>query len=224
MYLEQETKQKHLHNNLEAIHRYDNSYNKQIYFSYVPLDKLKRGNRNLQDVIQVAKERYIQSLESWQTIFNKPQKLAKEGTNEHSANMPINMYRTNPWRIQIPRLKLDAPIAEGTTQESLRRTVGHFESSSKWDGNVALAGHNRGYRCNFFQDIKKLKIGDKIIYQTEQGRREYEVTLNKVIEETDWSYVKPSRENKITLITCEENRRQYRRCIQAVELEKGGKT
>lgn len=131
----------------------------------------------------------------------------------------IDIYSTNPWRIKIPKLRVDAPITEGTSNEALRRTVGHFEQTDKWKGNVCLAGHNRGYRCNFFQEIKKLEKGDIIIYCTKKGERKYKVIVNTVIKETDWSYLKDTKDNRITLITCEENRREYRRCIQAVEVK-----
>ena len=85
-------------------------------------------------------------------------------------------------------------------------------------GNVALAGHNRGYRCNFFQEIKNLKNGDIIIYSTEKGQRKYKVSLNKVIKETDWTYIQNTKDNRLTLITCEMNKKEYRRCVQAVEI------
>lgn len=123
---------------------------------------------------------------------------------------------SNSWRIQIPKLNLDAHIEEGTTGEVLLRAVGHFENTSNWNGNVCLAGHNRGYQCNFFQKIKNLKLGDEIIYCTKQGKRIYQVQTNQVISETDWSYIEETKDNRITLITCEENRGEYRRCIQAV--------
>ncbi len=97
-------------------------------------------------------------------------------------------------------------------------SVGHFEETSTWNGNVGLAAHNRGNQCNFFQYIKNLKIGDEIIYTSEYGKRVYKVQTNKVILETDWSYLEQTRDNRITLITCEENRKEYRRCVQAVEV------
>lgn len=151
-------------------------------------------------------------------------RITKESQKDTNTNMEdvikVNIYRSNPWRIKIPKLRLDAPITEGTSAESLRRTVGHFEHSDKWMGNVCLAGHNRGYRCNFFGEIKDLKKGDIIIYCTEQGERIYRVTINTIIKETDWSYLKKTKDNRITLITCEINRREYRRCIQAVEVKK----
>ena len=86
------------------------------------------------------------------------------------------------------------------------------------NGNVALAGHNRGYRCNFFQEIKNLKNGDILIYSTEKGQRKYKVSLNKVIKETDWTYIQNTKDNRLTLITCEMNKKEYRRCVQAVEI------
>lgn len=130
-----------------------------------------------------------------------------------------NQYKINEWRIFISKINLDAPILEGTTQEVLRRGVGHFTSTSKWDGNVVLAAHNRGYKYNFFQEIKRLEIGDVIEYQTEQGKRTYEVCGKEKIKETDLSILENTKENKLTLITCVENMPEYRLCVQAKELK-----
>jgi LPXTG-site transpeptidase (sortase) family protein len=62
-----------------------------------------------------------------------------------------------------------------------------------------------------------LEIGDIITYETTYGTKQYKVEINTVIKETDWSYLEDTKENKITLITCEENMKEYRRCIQATE-------
>ncbi len=129
-----------------------------------------------------------------------------------------SQYKSNNWRIKIEKIHLDAPIIEGTESEILRRAVGHFASSSTWNGNVCLAAHNRGYKYNYFGEIKKLELGDIIIYQTEYGERKYEVVINEIIKETDLSYIQDTKENKLTLITCEENKREYRRCIQANQI------
>lgn len=137
------------------------------------------------------------------------------GTSNLSENLKINQSK---WIIEIPKINLLAPIKEGTSQEVLADAVGHFEESEKYEGNVALAGHNRGYNCDFFGEIKKLKNGDKIIYYTDEGKTEYEVVLNKIIHQTDWKYIENTEDNRITLITCVENMYEYRRCIQAVEV------
>ncbi len=130
-----------------------------------------------------------------------------------------NQYQSNPWRILIPKINLDAPILEGTSKEVLRRGVGHFTTTSKWNGNVVLAGHNRGYKYNFFQEIKRLESGDTIEYQTEQGTRTYEVIGKRKIKETDLSCLENTKENQLKLITCLENMPEYRICIQAKEIK-----
>lgn len=185
-------------------------------------------NRERYKVIQATQEKgsNLKIGQIYKIIISKNtneidiQKVKEDNNITKNTVDKIDIYKTNLWRIKIPSLKLDAPITEGTTQEDLRRTVGHFEMTSKWTGNVVLAGHNRGYRCNFFQEIKNLKKGDIINYSTEKGEKSYKVVLNKVIKETDWTYVQKTKDNRITLITCEENRRAYRRCIQGIEIKK----
>ena len=82
-------------------------------------------------------------------------------------------------------------------------------------GNICLAAHNRGYKYNFFQEIKKLEIGDIIKYNVNGEELEFEVSENKIIEETDIAVLKNTDETQLTLITCEENKKEYRRCICA---------
>lgn len=184
----------------------------------------------------------IISLVIWMSLnfiliqFNENQKkevnttlvLKTSQINSIKENVEVNMeidevvknqYKNNKWRIFISKINLDAPILEGTTREILRRGVGHFSSTSKWDGNVALAAHNRGYKYNFFQEIKRLEVGDIIEYQTEQGKRTYQVTRKDEIEETDLSCLENTKENKLTLITCIENMPEYRLCVQAIEIK-----
>lgn len=138
---------------------------------------------------------------------------------EMMQNISINAYQSYPWRIQIPKIQLNAPIYEGTEKETLRRGVGHFKNTANWKGNICLAAHNRGYKYNYFQDIVLLEIGDEIIYQTEKGKRTYVVQTNQKIKETNLTYIQNTKENKITLITCEKDAKEYRRCIQAVQKE-----
>lgn len=82
-----------------------------------------------------------------------------------------------------------------------------------WDQQHIIGG----YPVNYFGKIKELEIGDEIIYKTKSGTKKYEVIISTIIEDTDWSYLQATKENKITLITCVENRPTYRRCVQAIE-------
>ena len=96
--------------------------------------------------------------------------------------------------------------------------VGHFENTSLWHGNIALAAHNRGYPVNYFAYLKDLNIGDIVRYYYCGKEREYAVKTITVIDDTDWTYLENTNDNRITLITCVEDEPEYRRCIQAVEI------
>ena len=85
-------------------------------------------------------------------------------------------------------------------------------------GNIALAAHNRGYKVNYFQDLKKLEIGDEIYYSYKNIKRKYIVNSKAIIRDTDLQVLENTKENILTLITCLENEPQYRRCIQALEV------
>ena len=95
--------------------------------------------------------------------------------------------------------------------------IGHFEETSKSLGNIGLAAHNRGYKNNYFENLKKLKQGDKIIYNYKDFSKVYIVEKHEIIKDTDWSMLENTEENTITLITCVENEPEYRRCIQGIE-------
>lgn len=145
--------------------------------------------------------------------FPKALSKVKEQNNEK-----IDIEIGN-WYIEIPCINLKAPIAEGTDIDTLNTKVGHFNETDKTTGNVGLAAHNRGYKYNYFEKLKKLKIDDEIIYKYENFEKKYLITKIEIIKNTDWSYLEKTEKNKITLITCVENEPQYRRCVQAEESE-----
>lgn len=139
-------------------------------------------------------------------------KLNEANKFENSLN------ETSSWLIEIPKINLIAEIAEGTTEQVMNKYVGHFENTPIYNGNTCLAAHNRGYPVNYFGRLKELVKGDVIIYKTKQGIRKYEVSLTTIIKDTDWSNLKNTENNRITLITCVENQPEYRRCIQGIEI------
>ena len=123
------------------------------------------------------------------------------------------------WKIEIPKINLDAETSEGTDRETLNEYVGHFEETQVEEGNIGLAAHNRGYAVNYFQNLKNLREGDEIIYQHNDFQKIYEVEKCRIIKDTDWKCLENTEENRLTLITCMENEPEYRRCIQAIEIK-----
>ncbi|CUQ57158.1 Sortase (surface protein transpeptidase) [uncultured Flavonifractor sp.] len=119
--------------------------------------------------------------------------------------------------LKIPSLDINMKVWEGETNASMAKGLGHYSSSSAWDGNVCLCGHNRGAKY-VIGDIKDLEIGDTITYTTIYGTRTYEVVLVKTISSNDWSYLQATSDNRITITTCLANRPEKRICVQAVQI------
>lgn len=152
------------------------------------------------------------------TILTNEEKIIKNTTEKNKIeNTIIENLSKNVWKIEIPKINLKANISEGTTEENLNKYVGHFEETSKLNGNIGLAAHNRGYNVNYFSRIKELENGDEIYYTYNGVRKKYIVNSKIIIKDTEWKYLENTEDNRITLITCVENKPEYRRCIQAIE-------
>ena len=119
--------------------------------------------------------------------------------------------------LKIPAIGLSVKIYQGTDSAALKKGAGHFEDTSIWDGNVALAAHNRGVN-NHFGEIHTLEVGDTISLTTRLGTRTYEVTSVSKVSETDRSALAASTTNMITLYTCVRDQRDQRWCVQGVEI------
>lgn len=120
--------------------------------------------------------------------------------------------------LTIPDILLEnSPIKESTELDTLNEAIGHFTSTSIYAGNVGLASHNSGNSGDFFRNLKSIKIGSEIFYQTNFGTKRYVVQSKEIIEETDFSYLQETEDNRITLITCVHNQPTKRLCVQAVE-------
>ena len=118
--------------------------------------------------------------------------------------------------VSIPSLGINMKVWEGETTASMAKGLGHYSSSSGWDGNVCVCGHNRGARY-VIGSIKDLKPGDTITYTTVYGTRSYAVSDVSVISYTDWGRLQATSDNRITLTTCLANQPNYRVCVQAIE-------
>jgi len=120
--------------------------------------------------------------------------------------------------LKIPTIGVNVKVYEGTTDSVLSKGVGHFKDTSIWNGNVCIAGHNRGVK-SYFGEIHELDYGDTIKLTTRKGTRTYEVFSVRKILVNDTSSLQGAYENMITLITCVKTQSDYYRwCVQAREI------
>lgn len=119
--------------------------------------------------------------------------------------------------LKIDKIGLYQPVMEGHSLEVLRTHLGHVDGSAYWRGNIGILGHNNG-NAGFFKRLTELKVDDIVEYITEEGTRTYKVSEIVEIEDTDWSKLSKTEDNRITLITCVRNLQNKRYCVQAVEI------
>ena len=104
-------------------------------------------------------------------------------------------------RVDIPRLRLSAAVAEGDDDETLGKAVGHLpETPLPWDrrGNVALAAHRDG----LFRPLEKIRLNDDIRVVTSRGEFHYRVARTHIVDPDDVWVIAPTATPTITLITC----------------------
>ena len=123
--------------------------------------------------------------------------------------------------ISIPKIKIDYPILAKATSRALNVAVGYLEGADVNDeGNTVIQGHNLR-NGQFFSNLNKLSIGDKIYILDDEGKQvEYEVYDNFQAEATDTSFYRRDTQGKseITLSTCYPNNNDLRTIILAREV------
>ena len=103
-------------------------------------------------------------------------------------------------RLEIPRLGMSVLVAEGTTSHTLKLAAGHIRGTAYPDeaGNIGIAGH----RDTFFRPLRGISAGDAIVLTTPHGVSRYSVEWTRVVQPSDVSVLRPSRESGLTLVTC----------------------
>jgi sortase A len=106
-------------------------------------------------------------------------------------------------RIEIPSLKLDAPVVQGDGWEQLKKGVAQHIGSANpgQNGNVVLSAHNDVYG-ELFRHLDKLQPGDVVRLHTQQREYEYVVDRTQVVEPTAVEVMASTGAPTVTLISC----------------------
>ena len=102
--------------------------------------------------------------------------------------------------LRIPRLRLEAPVLEGTDDRTLDRGVGHIAGTAQPGeaGNVGIAGHRDG----FFRVLKDIVAGDLMELALPGETRRYRVQKISIVRPEDVSVIDPDSRSLLTLVTC----------------------
>ena len=102
--------------------------------------------------------------------------------------------------LRIPRINLDVPVLEGTSEATLNAAVGHVEATVLPGavGNSGIAGHCDG----FFRGLKNVAPGDAVDLETLQGVEHYRIQQTWVLTPDDVSALDSTPTRSLTLMTC----------------------
>lgn len=146
----------------------------------------------------LLKEEFNKNMENSNSIKGNNGKNNKE-TSKLSIT-PIAM-------LQIPKINLEAVVAEGTSDHIIKYAVGHFENTVRpgETGNCALIGHRNFETGEFFLNVHKLEKNNDIIVITSSGKFTYKVKEQYEVEPEQTSILNNTKETMLTLITCSWN-------------------
>jgi sortase A len=104
--------------------------------------------------------------------------------------------------IEIPRLKLTAPIKAGDDENALDFSVGYLpDTPLPWlpgNGNSAFAAH----RDRLFRALERIHAGDDIKLSTRHGEFNYRVVNTMIVDPKDVWVLNAQPHVNLTLITC----------------------
>jgi sortase A len=105
--------------------------------------------------------------------------------------------------LRIPRVGIEVPVFEGTSDLVLNRGVGHIPGTALPGhiGNLAITGHRDG----FFRGLKDIAVGDRIEVQRPGSASltdTYLVRKIGIVFPSDTSVLNSTDTSTLTLVTC----------------------
>ena len=104
--------------------------------------------------------------------------------------------------LKIKSIGMKLPVYHGDSLKILRYGVGHYAGSyfPGENGTIILAAHNTN---GFFNEIDKVKKGDKVVIEAKYATFEYQVYDMKVVSETNLKAFKIQHdEERLIMYTC----------------------
>lgn len=135
-------------------------------------------------------------------MYSEQKRLTQEWEQQ---NEPAKPGTTRPVadglsRVEIPKIGLEAMMVEGASRKQLKLGIGRITTSAQPGeiGNSVITAH----RDTFFRKIYELTKGDDILIRRNGEVFRYRVTGKKVVDPSDVSVLRPTKDAQLTLITC----------------------
>jgi len=127
--------------------------------------------------------------------------------------------------IDTEEFHVDTDIIEGETDDDLHRGVVHQKGSafpSQYGGNVVITGHRwypgDGEFSTVFENMDKLKKGDKITIEYKNKKYIYSVDSWAIVETTDTKLLEHTTQAQLTIYTCHPKFSSDQRLVYTAKL------
>lgn len=139
--------------------------------------------------------------------FGEPPTVEEQAALEAAADeKPKKSEVVGLGLLEIDKIGLCLPIAEGASKSTLRVAAGHVSATAAigQEGNAVVAGHRSYTKGEFFNRLDELALGDTVTYTAKNGTvYRFEVLDIQTLEPSDGSVFDiRTGECDLTLYTC----------------------
>ena len=126
-------------------------------------------------------------------------------------------------QIQIPAIKVDAPVVQGDGWEQLKQGVAQHPGSADpgQSGNLVLSAHDDIF-VEIFRYLDQLKPGDQVIIITAQHSYTYIINQTQIVKPTDVEVMAATIDPTLTLISCYPYMVDNKRIVVQASLQTSG--
>lgn len=127
------------------------------------------------------------------SLWSTDRVKAYKDSLKHHSEAPLAV-------LKIPRLRIVAPVLEGTGDLALNGGVGRIPGTARpgYAGNIGIAGHRDG----FFRGLKDIAKGDTIELETARETDVYVVDKIYITNPEDVNVLRSGSTSSVTLVTC----------------------
>ena len=114
--------------------------------------------------------------------------------------------------IEIPALRIKAPVLEGTDNDVLSKAAGHFPGTgAPGEGNYCIAAHSSTIYKEYFNALRDVETGMEVrLYDVSKNLYTYYVTDSFIVEPDETWVLNDAEDVRVTLVTCTDDGTQRR--------------
>lgn len=109
--------------------------------------------------------------------------------------------------VEIPELRIKAPVLEGVGNDVLSVAAGHFpDTGAVGEGNFCIAAHSSTIYKEYFNQLKEIQNGMEILlYRPDKTYVTYEVSDSFIVNPDQVWILNDFNDNRVTLVTCTDD-------------------